>query len=85
MTSATTIPAQGAGGHRAEGHAHHVFANLRPWGWITLIIGALQLLAAGGVLAGNQLARWLPVVVVVGLGAIGSCQNLAAWQVSALR
>jgi hypothetical protein len=39
-------------------NAHYVFANLRAWGWITLILGALQLLAAAGVWAGNQLARW---------------------------
>jgi hypothetical protein len=105
MTSATTTPAQSAGGHRAESqgyglvlfasilvfvvsffnliygiaaianshvfvaNAHYVFANLRAWGWITLIIGALQLIAAGGVLAGNQLARWF-AVAVVGLSAI---------------
>jgi hypothetical protein len=46
-----------------------VFANLRTWGWITLIIGILQLGAAAGVLAGNQLARWF-AVAVVGLNAI---------------
>ena len=105
MTSATTQPATGTGGHRAEGqgyglvlfasvllvivgcfnliygiaaianshvftaHAHYVFANLRAWGWITLIISILQLIAAAGILAGNQLARWF-AVVVVGLNAI---------------
>jgi hypothetical protein len=41
----------------------------RTWGWITLIIGVLQLLAAAGVLAGNQLARWF-AVAVLGLNAI---------------
>jgi hypothetical protein len=50
-------------------HAHYVFANLRAWGWITLILGALQLLAAAGVWAGNQLARWF-AVAVLGLNAI---------------
>ncbi len=50
-------------------NAHYVFANLSTWGWITLIIGALQLLAAAGVLAGNQLARWFGVAVI-GLSAI---------------
>ncbi len=50
-------------------NAHYVFANQRAWGWITLIIGILQLLAAGGVLAGNQLARWF-AVVMIGLNAI---------------
>lgn len=29
-------------------NAHYVFGSLRTWGWITLIIGALQLLAAAG-------------------------------------
>jgi hypothetical protein len=50
-------------------NAHYVFGCLSTWGWITLIVGALQLLAAGGVLAGNQLARWF-AVVVLGLNAI---------------
>ena len=105
MTSATTQPASGTGGHRAEGqgyglvlfasvllvvvgcfnliygiaavanshvftaNAHYVFGSLRTWGWITLIIGVLQLLAAAGVLAGNQAARWFGVAVL-GLSAI---------------
>jgi hypothetical protein len=34
-----------------------------------LILGALQLLAAGGTLAGNQPARWF-AVAVLGLNAI---------------
>ncbi len=58
-----------ANSHVFVANAHYVFANLRAWGWITLIIGALQLLAAAGVLAGNQLARWFGVVVL-GLNAI---------------
>ena len=55
--------------HVFVANAHYVFANQRAWGWITLIIGILQLLAAGGVLAGNQLARWF-AVVMLGLNAI---------------
>jgi hypothetical protein len=58
-----------ANSHVLVAHAHYVFANLRAWGWITLIIGVLQLLAAGGVLAGNQAARWF-AVAVIGLNAI---------------
>jgi len=41
----------------------------RPTGWITLILGVLQLLAAVAVVAGNQLARWFGVAVL-GLNAI---------------
>jgi hypothetical protein len=58
-----------ANSHVFTANAHYVFGNLRTWGWITLIIGALQLLAAGGVLAGNQAARWF-AVAVLGLSAI---------------
>jgi len=58
-----------ANSHVFVANAHYVFADLRIWGWITLIISVLQLAAAAGVLAGNQLARWF-AVVVVGLSAI---------------
>ena len=58
-----------ANSHVFVANAHYVFANLRTWGWITLIISVLQLIAAGGILAGNQLARWF-AVAVVGLSAI---------------
>ena len=64
-------------------NAHYVFANLRAWGWITLIIGILQLLAAGGVLAGNQLARWF-AVVMIGLNAIDQMFFLPAYPVWSL-
>src|SRR6516225_4790572 len=55
--------------HVFVAHAHYVIGNLRAWGWITVILGVLQLLAAIGVLAGNQFARWF-AVVVIGLNAI---------------
>ena len=58
-----------ANSHVFVAGAHFVFANQRTWGWITLIIAVLQLIAAAGILAGNQLARWF-AVAVVGLNAI---------------
>ena len=67
-----------ANSHVFIGNAHYVFGNLRAWGWITLIAGALQLLAAAGVLAGNQLARWF-AVAVVGLNAIAQMFFIPAY------
>jgi len=58
-----------ANSHVFAANAHYVIGNLRTWGWITLILGVLQLLAAAGVLAGNQLARWF-AMAVLGLNAI---------------
>lgn len=58
-----------ANSHVFVANAHYVVGGLYSWGWVTLILGALQLLAAAGVVVGNQLARWFGVVVV-GLSAI---------------
>jgi hypothetical protein len=55
--------------HVFVANARFVVGDLATWGWITLIIGALQLLAAAGILAGNQVARWF-AVALVGLNAI---------------
>ncbi len=64
--------------HVFVANAHYVFGDLRAWGWVTLILGALQLLAAAGVLAGNQLARWF-AVAVVGLNAISQMFFIPAY------
>jgi integrase len=44
-------------------NAHYVVGSLRTWDWITLIIGARQLVASAGVVADNQPARWLAIAV----------------------
>ena len=68
-----------ANSHVFTANAHYVFGNLRAWGWITLILGVVQLLAAAGVLAGNQWARWF-AVVVVGLNTIDQMFFLPAYR-----
>ena len=72
-----------ANSHVFVAGAHFVFANQRAWGWITLIIAMLQLVAAGGILAGNQLARWF-AVAVLGLNAIDMMFFLPAYPFWAL-
>ena len=47
-----------ANSHVFTANAHYVFGNLRAWGWITLIIGVLQLLAAAGAVSRRHRARW---------------------------
>ena len=72
-----------ANSHVFTANAHYVFGSLRTWGWITLVIGALQLLAAAGVVAGNQLARWFGVAML-GLSAIDMMFFLSAYPFWAL-
>ena len=45
-----------ANSHVFVAHAHYVFGNPRTWGWVTFILGALQMVAAVGVLATDQVA-----------------------------
>ena len=52
--------------------------DLRAWGWVMTVFGAVQLLGAFGVWAGNQLARWF-AVAVVGLNAIGQMFFIPAY------
>ena len=58
------------GSHILITSAHYMSGGLHAWGWIMTILSAVQLLAAAGIWAGNQLARWF-AVAVVGLNAIG--------------
>jgi hypothetical protein len=67
-----------ANSHVFVGNAHYVFGNQRAWGWVTLILAVLMLLAGVGVMVGNQAARWFGVVVV-GLNAINQMFFLPAY------
>jgi hypothetical protein len=50
-------------------NSSYVFTDLRSWGWITLIIGALLIIAAMGVFSGSGFARWFGIAAA-GLNAI---------------
>jgi Short repeat of unknown function (DUF308) len=43
-----------------------VFANLNTWGWIMIVLGAAQILAAVSVWARHQFGRWFGVVCASG-------------------
>jgi hypothetical protein len=42
-------------------NAQFMISNLNTWGWVLLITGAVQVLAAMGIWARNQPSRWLGV------------------------
>jgi len=42
-------------------NAHYVFSDLRTWGWLMLIVGALLIIAAMGVFSGSGFARWFGI------------------------
>jgi len=45
-------------------HAEVVISNLKAWGWAVLILGLVLILAAVGIWAGNQVARWFGVAML---------------------
>jgi hypothetical protein len=40
-----------------------VVGDVTTWGWVILILGVLEIVAGGGVLARHQLARWFAIFV----------------------
>ena len=56
----------------------YILSNLNTWGWVTLILGAVQMLAAYSIWAGNQFGRWFGIGVA-GLSSIGALMSLPAY------
>lgn len=50
---------------------HYVFGSLHTWGWITLILGIIQLTAGFSLLGGGAYGRVIGIVAAT-LGAIGA-------------
>jgi hypothetical protein len=59
-------------------NATYTFSDLRTWGWITLIIGILLIVAAMGVVSGSQFARWFGILMA-GLSALGVFASIQAY------
>jgi hypothetical protein len=59
-------------------NANFVFSNLRTWGWITLFIGILLIVAAIGVFQGSGFARWFGIFAA-GLNAVGHFSMMQAY------
>ena len=57
---------------------HYVFASLKSWGWITLIIGIIELIAASSLLGGGRFGQWLGMFAA-SLAAIGALLDLPAY------
>jgi hypothetical protein len=56
----------------------YIISDLNTWGWVTLILGAVQILAAFSIWAGNQFGRWVGIAVA-GLSSIGALLSIPAY------
>jgi len=55
-----------------------VFSGLNTWGWIVLILGIIQALAALAILSGSEFARWFGIAAA-GLNGIGQLMFVPAY------
>jgi hypothetical protein len=55
-----------------------VFSDLNAWGWIILLLGVAQLLAAMGIASGSELARWFGITAA-GLNLLGQLFFMSAY------
>jgi hypothetical protein len=63
--------------HFFTNNAHYVFSDLKGWGWITLIIGALEILAALSLFAGGTFGRWFGMFAAA-MAAIAALLSITA-------
>jgi hypothetical protein len=53
------------------GNTHYVLSSLHTWGWITILLGVIQLFAGFSLFAGGAFGRVIGIVAA-SLGAIGA-------------
>jgi hypothetical protein len=58
--------------------SHYVFGSLKTWGWVTLILGIVELLAAFSLFSGNPFGRYFGIAVGA-LAAVGALFELPAY------
>jgi hypothetical protein len=56
----------------------YILSNLNTWGWVTLVLGALQILAAFSIWNGGQFGRWFGIIAA-GLSSIAALLSIPAY------
>lgn len=59
-------------------NTHYVFGSLNTWGWITLGVGAFQVLAAFSIWAGGRFGQWAGIAIAC-LSAITALLAIPAY------
>jgi hypothetical protein len=60
------------------GDTEYILSGLNTWGWVSVILGALQLLASFSVIRGGQFGRWFGIVAA-SLHAIAALLSIPAY------
>ena len=69
--------------HFFTANAHYIVTNLKTWGWVTLIIGVIELIAAFSLFSGGGFGRWIGIFAAA-LAAISALLSIPAYPFWAL-
>lgn len=63
--------------------ATYVFSSLKTWGWITLILGVLEILAAMSLFSGGGFGRWFGIFAasLVAIDSLLDIRVLPFWSI----
>src|SRR3978361_1571268 len=64
-------------------NATYVFSDLRTWGWIVMLLGVAEVLAAVAIFAGRRFARWFGLLAAT-VNALGQLMFVHAYPFWAL-
>ena len=59
-------------------HGTFIISGLHTWGWIILVLGVLELIAAFSLFSGGEFGRWFGVFIA-SLNAIGALLSIPAY------
>ncbi|HVY79305.1 MAG TPA: hypothetical protein VG898_12450 [Solirubrobacterales bacterium] len=59
-------------------HGTFIISGLHTWGWITLILGVLELVAAFSLFSGGEFGRWFGIFIAA-LNAMGALLSIPAY------
>lgn len=57
--------------------AKYIVSSLHTWGWVTIVIGAIQLIAAASLFGGGGFGRFIGIIAA-GLSAIAALMSIPA-------
>jgi hypothetical protein len=69
--------------HVYTSSSQYIFSDLKTWGWIVMVLGVLEVAAAGAIFSSRAWARWFGIGAA-SLNAIGQLAFVPAYPVWAL-
>ena len=65
-------------------HGQYIISSLHTWGWIILILGVLELVAAFSLFSGGEFGRWFGIFIASlnAMGALLTIPNNPFWSLS---